>query len=1369
MKTIYTTITILLMVLINNLQAQNYNTVKNSNRAIYSCSGNLYDHGGPNTDYSNNSSDTFSIYPDQPGKIVQLKLNSFSMSAEPGNQDGIIYLGGLDEIDINGVIQNSYILGHSGENDDYEYTMRSRNPEGTVNIIAYSTPTLTSTGFDYSISCIDGQTQTPKKAFIPKSGNKEFTTCSMSISDNGFNSNYSSNTNGSLTIHPASSGKKVKLTFSSLDLGSGDTLYIYDGIDQSILIEKYYLGSIPNDIYASYGNITGSLTIRLFTDATENSGGFNAQVSCSNGAPPQGEVVLPFSGHDTVSFCGGYIYDSGGSTDDFTKESLQTTNAYLTVLPTDIDKKIKIVIEHIEYEDFNNTLRIYDGFNASANFIGSTFGSSFEPGVSASYASALNKEGALTIRHNAGQGLTKQNFRIRVECVEREQVIPGDSAISIKTCSSTFYDMAGSRTKYIGNQDGAVTFLPEKEEEIIKIDIQNLNITNGDFLYVYNGKDTNSELISRLGYWSNSSKFIADNDNGALTVRFKTNDIHYDDGFKIISSCIIDDTTEIRLPKSGHDSLITCSGTAYDHRGSQIQYENNIDGSLTLTPSIADKLIEVNFKSISLEENFDFIYVYDGNSTNAPLIGEFSKSDFWTSSVYKATNPKGELTIRQTSNASKTNEGVRFDIECIDPLVNIPANGTKTITSCNTLVSDYYSNTGYWANWSGGLTILPTNDTSRVKLDIQSFNTEVGDELIIYDGKNESAKEIFRYSGNDPEITQIISSHPSGALFAYFRSNGQDQGDGFMMKSSCLTFENDSSISMSTNTHVDTTTCNVSLSDDGGFSGNYSNNSNGVLTIFPDSSGLFVGADLQYLETQKDLDILKVYNGIDTTSPLLASWSGNQIPSESILRSTNNNGALTFHFTSNSLDNFTGFGLKSFCYEPGVTLLTNSTLTIATCDTLIYDDGGKNNNYAFSSTSQVIIYPSEVGQSVQIDLDFFETELDYDNLKIYDGSSTNAKLLNDLSGSYTDSNLSVFAKNPLGAITLEFYSDNTISDEGFTIKSSCYQFIPEVGLNLSESNERINTCDTLIRDNGGYLGNYSNNSNDILTVYPNENNKFISVDFTSFSTSPEDILYIYNGTDTNSSLILEISGDSKPDAIYSNNTDGALTFQFKSDNSFSAHGFELVTSCFESGVLFPINDSIIITSCDTIIYDNGGLNNYSSNVNSKIQIIPNENKKAIKLTIIDFDTENGYDFLSIYNGTSNSDLLVQDASGKNWNDSIFIAENTEGILTIEFKSDDNITRSGFILKASCEQNTILNEFNIVENDNIIYPNPNPGNTLYLQGIKNIISIQAISNDGKIFDLVYDKNKVDVNSLKAGIYTLNINTESGIRNEQLIIH
>src|ERR1035437_9636694 len=81
----------------------------------------------------------------------------------------------------------------------------------------------------------------------------------------------------------------------------------------------------------------------------------------------------------------------------------------------------------------------------------------------------------------------------------------------------------------------------------------------------------------------------------------------------------------VNLPVSGSNSVTTCGITVYDN-GGKATYANSSDGTLTINPGSAGSAVSLQFSEFNTESYSDVLYVYNGTTISAPLIGSFSGS-----------------------------------------------------------------------------------------------------------------------------------------------------------------------------------------------------------------------------------------------------------------------------------------------------------------------------------------------------------------------------------------------------------------------------------------------------------------------------------------------------------------------------------------------------------------------------------------------------------------------------------------------------------------------------------------------------------------------------------------------------------------------
>src|SRR5690606_19784161 len=125
------------------------------------------------------------------------------------------------------------------------------------------------------------------------------------------------------------------------------------------------------------------------------------------------------------------------------------------------------------------------------------------------------------------------------------------------------------------------------------------------------------------------------------------------------------------------------------------------------------------------------------------------------------------------------------------------------------------------------------------------------------------------------------------------------------------------------------------LFDSGGGTSNYSSNENYVTTICAINPEDFIILDFTAFSTQLGVDILTIYDGPDTSAPLIGTYSGGSSfgPGTVSASPTNTSGCLTLQFVSDAAGNGLGFAAEILCAEPCQTIT-------ASIDTSPAPDGG---------------------------------------------------------------------------------------------------------------------------------------------------------------------------------------------------------------------------------------------------------------------------------------------------------------------------------------------------------------------------------------------------------------------------------------------
>jgi hypothetical protein len=186
-------------------------------------------------------------------------------------------------------------------------------------------------------------------------------------------------------------------------------------------------------------------------------------------------------------------------------------------------------------------------------------------------------------------------------------------------------------------------------------------------------------------------------------------------------------------------------------------------------------------------------------------------------------------------------------------------------------------------------------------------------------------------------------------------------------------------------------TCSGTFYDSGGNLATYSSNAN-ITETFTSSTGTCLILTFSSFLTQAGNDILTIYDGPNTGSPVLGNFSGNTSPG-TIISSTS---SITFKFTSNATNNKAGWSATIACVSCGTSYLLNSNATIDACDGLFYDSGGSGGSYS-NNESYTQTFCSNLNDCVQFDFYSFNMAVG-DTLKVYNGPSSSSPLIDAYSG-----------------------------------------------------------------------------------------------------------------------------------------------------------------------------------------------------------------------------------------------------------------------------------------------------------------------------------------------------------------------------------
>lgn len=416
-------------------------------------------------------------------------------------------------------------------------------------------------------------------------------------------------------------------------------------------------------------------------------------------------------------------------------------------------------------------------------------------------------------------------------------------------------------------------------------------------------------------------------------------------------------------------TITTCSGSFFDSGGCDNTFQSNEYKVMTFIPDIPNRKIRVQFLNFNLfNEPYQYLKVYDGISTNAPLINTYSGNN--VPDVIIANNSSGALTFEFFSNEFNPlpTNGWTALIDCIaqNSVLTVQTNAVTNVTdtsvtlngivlddggypvtvrgfcgglSPNPTLSDFRIDVGYGTGtYSTNITGLTPNTTYHIRaFAINSIDTVYGNDMSFTTLQH--INPIADFNGQPTVINaggQVLFSDLSTGNISNYQwlftggvpPSATGPGPHIVTYNNPGTYDVSLTVDSPTNTMVKTnyitvnpagnnyfmsnsivTTCLGNFYDSGGPYQSYQNNENFIMTFKPDIQGQKIEMVFTSFELENDTncfnDYLEIYDGSSLNAPLIGKFCGT-IP-YGVVSATNSEGALTYVFNSNDSINKSGW------------------------------------------------------------------------------------------------------------------------------------------------------------------------------------------------------------------------------------------------------------------------------------------------------------------------------------------------------------------------------------------------------------------------------------------------------------------------------
>ncbi|MEM8521693.1 S8 family serine peptidase [Flavobacterium sp. PL12] len=127
-----------------------------------------------------------------------------------------------------------------------------------------------------------------------------------------------------------------------------------------------------------------------------------------------------------------------------------------------------------------------------------------------------------------------------------------------------------------------------------------------------------------------------------------------------LTKSVVNSGTDILI---GNATVTTCSAVLTDTGSRYADYPISANQTTTFKPAIVGNSIKVDFSEFATEADYDFLYVYNGNSASSPILGKFNGNTLPPSLTSTAAG--GELTFKFTSDAGVNDKGFIANISCV--------------------------------------------------------------------------------------------------------------------------------------------------------------------------------------------------------------------------------------------------------------------------------------------------------------------------------------------------------------------------------------------------------------------------------------------------------------------------------------------------------------------------------------------------------------------------------------------------------------------------------------------------------------------------------------------------------------------------------
>ncbi|XP_072307339.1 cubilin [Eucyclogobius newberryi] len=701
-------------------------------------------------------------------------------------------------------------------------------------------------------------------------------------------------------------------------------------------------------------------------------------------------------------------------------------------------------------------------------------------------------------------------------------------------------------------------------------------------------------------------------------------------------------------------------------------YPSGRDCVFTITVQV-NLQIMLNFTGFELEGappscNFDFVEIRDGGYETSPLIGKWCG----TTKPPVLVSHSNRLWVRFRSDATVTQKGFTAHWDGTQSGCGGSMSSASGGFSSPNYPLPYHPNAEcYWS--------LRTSPGSQILLSFSDFHLETSascsfDYLAVYDGNSSSASQLAQLCGSQMPGPFTSSRNQ---LYIKLRTDSSVSAGGFIA-------------SYSTNCsgmHIQNQHRGVLESLN--FPSEYPPNTYCSWTILA-SSGNNVSYSFSAFQLEGtsgsycSQDYVKLYNGPDSSSPLLGTFCGSSPPPPG----SSSSSALTLIFRSDN--SVARLGFQMLWSQIG-------------CGGELHGPAGSFHSPGYPNkypdNRECVWYISTAtGSSITITIHEFDVEFhqncNYDVLEVYGGPDQQAPQLVQLC-STTSSPMQVSSTGNI--VTVRFNSDQYVSGRGFN--ASWVEAPGGCGGPITAPSGEIHSP--------LYPSSYPSNVDCswVISVDPNHRVlfNFTDLDIEYHSNCTWDYVEVHDGPLLSSPLLAHVCGSTLPSAITS--TSNTISVRFRSDSSRNHRGFRAFFSeaCGASIMTDDVGGAIASPRYPAP---------YGSNLNCSWILKAVEPFNHVTLSFTDFELEShpncSHDAVQIRDGDNYQAPAVGRYCGSEVPHPVTSFSNA---LVVSFLTDRSVSGKGFratysASTSSCGGDMVM-ETGAFNSPN--YPDPYPPN------------------------------------------------------------